>query len=213
MNCFILARAVCCSVALPVIAGGCTSTKLTRVARYDPGRAPAGVVREAPASAAYRVKYADASGTGLRTLGGTRRIVGRGDTLGFVRGPGGTLVAVAGEERIPLDKLPASARYCVWIARREQPSQFTREVGKAVGTAAVATATGAAVAGLATGAVALEIWEQKLERDACAEDQPRRPRYRRHHRHGQRYQWVSPDPATPPGGGSQPPPPAPAPGR
>src|SRR4051812_18467235 len=102
--------------ALIASAGGCTSTKLTRVARYEPGRTPAEVRLPAPVSAAYRVKYADASGDGLRTLGGTQRIVGRGDTLGFVRAADGTLVAVAGDERIPLDKLPESARYCVWIA-------------------------------------------------------------------------------------------------
>ena len=160
--------------ALPLLAlcaCGCMSTRVTRVARFEPNRPPAAVREAAPRSAAYKVKYAVASGSAVRTAGGTKRIVRRGDTLGFASSRDGTLVAVAGDEQIPLDGLPPTVRYCVWTAREERPTQFSREVGKAAVTAVVVPAAGA----LLIGSAYLD-----AQNDECEQEEESKLRERRH---------------------------------
>src|SRR5687767_9367817 len=97
---------------LPLLAGGCMSTKTRRLARFDTG-GDAPVIRPAPESAVYKVKYAGPIGHDLHAVGGTGRIVGEGEPIGFTTAGDGTVVAVAGDEQIPLDRLPPAARYCV----------------------------------------------------------------------------------------------------
>ena len=156
---------------------GCTKTELTRIARFNLGHSPQPVQRVAPTTGAYRVKYANVSSRELHTLGGTQRIVGRGGVLGFTTSEDGKVVALACTEQIPLDRLPDSARYCVWVAKEEKPTQFTREVGKAVDTAVSVTVTGAAVTALVAGEVALNA----LDDDDC--DDGEAPRHGHHHHH------------------------------
>jgi hypothetical protein len=143
------ARVVFSALLVALGAGGCNTWKVTRVARFEPGQPARDVHRPAPQSAAYKVRYASASGDELRTVGGTKRIVGEGRTLGFTAAPDGTVIAVAGDEQIPLDRLPPSARFCVWTTKERRPTQFTREVGKAAGTVGGAALTGGAVVGVA----------------------------------------------------------------
>src|SRR5439155_5780684 len=75
-------------------AGGCTSTRVLRVARFSPDGSNAQVLHLAPKSAAYRVKYADAGANRLRPLPSSTRIVGRGQPLGFVTADDGRILAV-----------------------------------------------------------------------------------------------------------------------
>ena len=126
-------------------AGGCMSTRVLRVAQFAPGGETARVEHLAPTSAAYHVKYADATGKGLQNVGGTKRIVARGERLGFVAADDGRIFAIAGEEQIALDRLPVSARYCVWTTSDKRPAQFNREVAKAVITGVTVTAVAVAV--------------------------------------------------------------------
>jgi hypothetical protein len=175
------ARVVVPAVLVALCAGGCNSWKVTRLARFEPGRAAVrDVHRPAPQSAAYKVQYASASGKGLRTVGGTKRIVCEGQPLGFTEAPDGMVIAVAGEEQIPLDKLPVSARFCVWTTKERRPTQFAREVGK--------VAAAALKGGVVVGIAALEIASDPPDRDdeECAERGRRR-------RLPKGYRWVGPE--------------------
>ena len=175
-------------LALFVTGGsGCTRTRLTRVARFEPALASDAIYKSAPRSAEYKVKYAVAGGDGLKGVGGTKRIVRRGDALGFTTTPEGTVIAVAGQEQFPLDKMPASARYCVWVSREERPTQFTREVGKVAAVAATGVLVGAVgVGAIATGANAAAL--ENYEPDEDDEDCEKKPR-----RRGRGYRWVGAD--------------------
>jgi hypothetical protein len=178
----------CFSLAmLALLTGGCTSTHVTRAARFEPAQT-AQAVRGAPQAGAYKVKYADVSGGGLRTVGGTQRIVGRGDPLGFTRSPEGKVVAVAGDEQIALEKLPPTARYCVWIAKDQRQTQFSREVGKAAAIAGAGVVVGALAGVEVLGALA------ESDNDNCDDSSDAgRNRHRRHHEHGKSYRWVGAD--------------------
>ncbi len=171
-------------VMLALVTGGCTSSHVTRAARFEPALTT-DAVRRAPQADAYKVKYADVTGGGLRTVGGTKRIVGQGDPLGFTLSPDGKVVAVAGAEQIALDELPPTARYCVWVARDQRPTQFSREVGKAAATAGAGVVV-AALAGVEVlGALA------ESDSDNCDESsESGRNHHRRHHQHGRSYRWV-----------------------
>ena len=151
---------------------GCVSTKTTRVARFEPAAAVDRVDRPAPKAAAYKVKFADESGEGLRTLGGTKRIVGRGERLVFATSPDGTVIAVAGDERIVLDRLPESVRYCVWTCSEKRRTQFSREVEKAASVAGAA----ALLVGLGVADVMIEA---ALDKAIDTDDRDRDHRRRR----------------------------------
>jgi hypothetical protein len=173
-------------VLLPLLAGGCMSTRTRRVARYDTGPSIFAVERPAPRTGEYKVKYARA-GHDLHAAGGTKRIVGAGDPLGFMTAEDGTVVAIAGDERIPLPHLPATARYCVWSFKERGPTQFTKEVGKATDAAATVTAFAGAtalIAGLVAADVYLDSLDDKDDRE-CEEQDRRRPTPRG-------YRWVGP---------------------
>src|SRR2546425_6992053 len=83
-------------------ADGCTKTGVQRVARFEPGAAWS-VQRAAPAASSYKIRYADFAGGGMKTVPGSRRVVDRGEPLGFRTAEDGTLLAVAGDETFPLD--------------------------------------------------------------------------------------------------------------
>jgi hypothetical protein len=175
------------AVLFALCAGGCSSWKVMRVARFDPGRSAPNVQRPAPDSAAYQVKYAGPGGR-LHTLGGTKRIVARGEPLGFSAAPDGTIVALAGDDQIPLDNLPPSARYCVWTHKERRPTQFTREVGKASETTLLFVALGS-----------LKVAEIYLESEFADDDDcDDSDRDRKTHRRRRAPRWVGPNPSAAP---------------
>lgn len=187
-----LTRLVAALLIVPLSAGGCTSTKTRRLARFDTG-GDAPVVRPAPESGVYKVKYAGPSGHDLHAVGGTGRILGEGDPIGFTTAGNGTIVAVAGGEQIPLDRLPPAARYCVWSFKEKRATQFTREVGKAtdtVGQAAAVAGGVALVGGLVVGHLYLDALADEMKRERC-EDRDRRRRKPRG------YRWVGPQSPAP----------------
>ena len=185
----------------PLLTTGCMSTKTRRLARFDTGGGASPVIRPAPASGVYKVKYAGPTGRDLRALGGTGRIVGQGEPIGFTAAEDGTVVAVAGDEQIPLDRLPPGARYCVWSFKAKRPTQFTREVGKAtdtVGQAAAFAGGVALVGGLVVGHLYLDALTDEMERERC-DDRDRRRRKPRG------YRWVGAPPPDPQKPAPQPP--------
>ena len=183
-------------VLLALSDGGCTSTHVIRAVRFEPVQ-PGEAVRRAPQSGTYKVRYADVAGGGLRTVEGTGRIVGQGDPLGFALAEDGTVVAIAGAERIPLDDLPPTSRYCVWIAKEQRQTQFSREVGKATLTVGTGFLVGALAGAEVLGAMAAS------DGDDC--DDASGAGGKRHHRHGRTYRWVGADGGQPnPGDAGQP---------
>ena len=184
---------------LPLLAGGCTSIKTRRLARFDT-RGDAPVLRPAPETGVYKVKYAGPAGHDLHSVGGTGRIVGEGETIGFTAAGDGTVMAVAGGEQIPLERLPPAARYCVWSFKEKRATQFTREVGKAgdtVGQAAAVAGGVALVGGLVVGQMYLEAMADEMTGDRCDDRDRDRDRRRRRPRG---YRWVgqqSPAPQQP----------------
>jgi hypothetical protein len=173
--------------------GGCVRTQVRRVARFAPSAPDEGIERRAPVSAVYRVMYAGGGRPGLHRLPGSGRIVARGEAIGFSRREDGRLVAVAGEERVPLDKLPPSARYCVWLAEVKRQTEFGKVVAKAT-NAAAKTATVAA--GVGAGAVGSYLEneeaadEQRREDGACAGERGGGAAYNpKHHGHRHHGHW------------------------
>lgn len=111
---------------------GCMKTGIERVVRFQPGGGgDQAVVHAAPEGSSYKVKYADASGGGLKTVPGSRRGVGRGEPLGFQTADDGTLLAVAGDETFPLGVPADRVHHVVWCRRVQRPRQFFVEAGRA----------------------------------------------------------------------------------
>ena len=117
-------RLVCLATCVGLIAGGCTQTRIDMVAKYHPGT-PSKVDRT-PDVGVYKIKFAAGDARAkLHTLHGSKRFLGKGQPLGFVRGDDGAVIAVAGEERFPA-KLPPHARFCVWYTKTEEPTDLAR---------------------------------------------------------------------------------------
>jgi hypothetical protein len=158
-------RLVCLATMIGLVAGGCTQTRVTMVAKYHPG-APARVDR-APDVGVYKIKYAAGpAGEEMHTLHGSKRFLGKGQPVGFVRDEDGQIIAVAGEERFPA-KLPEGARFCVWYFKTKETSNFAREVGDTLAFVGGATLA----VGLVAGIIAIELADDECphgyDRDEC----------------------------------------------
>lgn len=164
-------RLVCLATCVGLVAGGCTQTRVDMVAKYHPGT-PSKVDRT-PDVGVYKIKFAAGeAGAKLHTLHGSKRFLGKGQPLGFVHGEDGAIIAVAGEERFPA-KLPPHARFCVWVTKSEEPTDFGRaasDAGEFMGKAALA---GVLYGGLLILAVALGVDDDDcrhgLDEDLCDE--------------------------------------------
>jgi hypothetical protein len=139
-------RVVYVATVVGLVAGGCTQTRVAMVAKYQPGT-PSRVDR-APEVGVYKIKYAAGpAGEEMHTLHGSKRLLGKGQPVGFVPGEDGQIIAVAGEERFPA-MFPEGTRFCVWYTKSEEPSDFALGAGDAahkLGVAAVIGAVGAVV--------------------------------------------------------------------
>ena len=168
-------RLICLSTCL-LLAGGCVATQRQKMARFRPESSAGRVARVAPDSGVYKVKWRGGEGDEWKTLEGTKRIVRRGQRLGFESAPDGGVVAVAGNERFLLVGLPASAEQCAWYVKTEEETPFSKEVKQFARTVAGAVATGAVFVGV----VALHAAADSLSHDHDGCDDCRRGRCRRH---------------------------------
>lgn len=120
------------------------------VAEYRPGRPER--IGHAPIEAMYAVRWSDGSADFSQTLGGTARYFRRGAPIGFCTDDSGAVVALAGSERIVLNRHPRAARRFAWYYRVKQPSHLTKETQKvltALGEGLVLVTGIAAMVGLA----------------------------------------------------------------
>ena len=163
-------RFVCVATCLGLVAGGCTQTRVDMVAKYHPGT-PSKVGRT-PDVGVYKIKFAAGdAGAKLHTLHGSKRFLGKGQPLGFVHGEDGAIIAVAGEERFPA-KLPPHARFCVWVTKSEEPTDFGRgasDTGEFLGKAAMAGVLGGVLLLAAVAALHDDDCRHGRDRDRCDE--------------------------------------------
>jgi hypothetical protein len=164
-------RLVCLLTCLSLIAGGCTHTSVKQVAPYQPGEPLR--VSQTPAVGIYKIKYASADDEELKTLHGSKRILGKGQPIGFERAEDGQVIAVAGYEKFPA-LLPPGARFCVWSTKTEKPSRFAQNMD-ALGQAAVGTAIVGGILVLAVAAASTD--------DDCHDDDNGYSSHRHHHKH------------------------------
>ena len=134
---------------------------------------PAPVVKHlAPASGVYKVKFATqpnaADEDDFHTYGGARRVVRRGEVLGFSTDNDGRLYAIAGDETFPLRPRRGGHRapaYLVWAYRPEVRPVF--DLGESIVDAGRLAFAGLLVIGV----VALWLWAHSVDRDdrRCSE--------------------------------------------
>jgi hypothetical protein len=162
-------------VVLLLTACGCTATRERSVARYELGAAAK--VQPAPDSGIFKVKWASDAKGPFQTVTQTKRLVARGEKVGFATDDGGRVIAVAGREWFPLDRLPNGARYCAWTYQVEKETKLgkgLKTAGKAIGDAALVT--GGAAALVALEAATAYAWDQ-ADDDQTAD-------HNHHHGHG-----------------------------
>jgi hypothetical protein len=136
------------------------------------GAAEAQVLKQvAPASGVYKVKFATtpaADPDDFHTYGGTRRVLHRGDFVGFGRDETGRVYAIAGDETFPLPERRRAKRmpnYLVWSYHVADP--VTMRFGDTLHEIGEALFVTALVVGFVAG-VGFVLWA-KLHDDDCCE--------------------------------------------
>jgi hypothetical protein len=171
----IVRRGLALLVALSVAtAPGCAGRGRATVAWF-PVRPPAEgepreVTQAAPESAVYKVRFAtraDAAPDDFHAYGGARRVLRRGDAVGFAHGPDGLVYAIAGDEAFPLRPRAGGKRtpaYLVWSYRpADHRSNHLGEFGQGLLDTGKLILIGAAIVGL----VALWLWAEFHDDDDC----------------------------------------------
>ena len=167
---------VALTLVVSVPLAGCAGRNPARLAwfpfRPSSPEAPQKVEQAAPESAVYKVKFATRPNAGpddFHTYGGARRVVRRGETLGFSHGPDGTVYAIAGDESFPLRPREGRKRVPAYLVWSYQPAdhQHSDEFGEALLTAGKVVAIGA----IAVGAVALWLWAETHDDDCDCDRQ------------------------------------------
>jgi hypothetical protein len=139
-----------------VLAPGCAKQYVAKVATFEPTQ-QASVIEQAPHTGNYSLQFT-AQRKYLKTpLYASDRWVQRGDALGFKKNDDGSIVAVCGLEQIPIESMPPKATHVMWYHKSKVPTQFGKEVNKALrATGEVATVAGTCVA--IAGLAALALW-------------------------------------------------------
>lgn len=164
------------ALTVALLSVGCVKSKTSTFAKYERGAEP--LVRPAPEGGLYRVQWMAERDGEPESVVQSKRIIRRGDDLGFTTDPDGRVFAVAGPETFPLDKLPHGARYCAWSYKYERPTQFATNLRATADVAGKAAVIGVVGAGLIAGEIALQAFEGD---DDCDEGDDRGGR---HHHHG-----------------------------
>jgi hypothetical protein len=166
-------------VSIFSLIGGCTKTIQQRVGTFYPGAAP--TTQPVPKTAVYSIRFVDERGKKTGGIPNSNRLLQAGEPAGFDIDEAKGLVAVAANERIAID-IPAG-QGAVWSARYRQPTQFSKEVAKAVvatGKAAKAAAVGA---GVVAGAVFMGELESEDDHDYSKDVDPRQQERERRNGH------------------------------
>jgi hypothetical protein len=126
-----------------LLTAGCTKTKVFTTAPFTPG-AEEPITRRAPRDAVYKVKWFDPAKGELHTLHGTERVVFAGERIGFAPRPEGGVLAFAGDEEFPIERISPRAAYCIWVAKVKKETMLARRM-RQVAAAGGKLAVGAAI--------------------------------------------------------------------
>jgi hypothetical protein len=92
----------------------------------------------------YKIKYATVQDDTLKTLHGSHRILGKGQSIGFERDADGAVIAVAGDERFRRDAAGGRAVLRVVFEAEDTP-RFQQHLGDFVDVAVPVLVVGAVV--------------------------------------------------------------------
>ncbi len=139
---------VCGLLACALLAGGCAQTRRETLGKFRPDRGDS-VLTSTPRTGTYKIKFPDASSGEMKTAPYSKRLLRRGTPVGFRAGPGGQVIAIAGDETFPVQGLPPSAEYCVWYYKyKDAPDvpDAVKDAGAVLGSGALVVGGAAVVA-------------------------------------------------------------------
>jgi hypothetical protein len=141
---------------------GCVRTREIKLVRYGAGNEPA--LRTITQSGVYRIKWK--IDDKFKSAAVKPRYLTAGTPVGFETAEDGTVIAIAGEQRIRVGREPPRAQYCCWYQRWKEESRFGIEVREFV----VAAVVGSAVVGGTIAALTVDAY--------LNQDRDRKDRYR-----------------------------------
>ena len=118
---------------------GCTKVVSYPVAAFHPGSTP--TTQPVPKTAVYSIRFLDEKGKKFGGIPGSQRLLAAGEHAGFELDESGSVVAIAANEKFPIE-VPAG-QGMVWSTTYRRPTQFSKEMAKATVTAGKAAAVGA----------------------------------------------------------------------
>jgi len=163
-----------------ILAPGCARKYVAKVAPLERGKSEV-VMKPAPRSGMYMVQFV-ANDKYIKDAGATpARWVKKGEQVGFREDQDGTIVAIAGDNELPVVGVPARATHVMWYHKSKQPTHFGKSMSKTgdlLQQLMLATAVGA-------GAVALGgLYLYSLAHDDDCDDTPSYVKhYRKKHKH------------------------------
>lgn len=171
----VVRRILALLVAIAVAAApGCAGRRRATVAWFPvqpPSQdTPREVTQAAPESAVYKVKFAtrpDAGPEDYHTYGGARRVVRRGEAVGFAHGPDGRVYAIAGDETFPLRPRTGCRRIPAYLVWSYQPAEHHPDDLSAIGRGLLDTGKVILIAAAVVGLVALWLWVELHGDDDC----------------------------------------------
>jgi len=125
---------------IAIVLPGCVKVVQHRIANYSPG-APA-TTQPVPQTAVYSVKLLNAKGKKICGVEGSDHFLKKGTSVGFATNDTGTVYAFAGNDSFPIDLPVPPGHSIVWSSFNRRPTQFGKELGKAIITTGKAAAVG-----------------------------------------------------------------------
>ena len=160
-----MTRQIISLTLVAALLSGCGTVHTERVAKFKPGTGIKTVRVTEPG--AYQVHWKQRSSDKLHVVRETARFLRKDQTVGFEQRPDGTIIAIAGDERIPLPAPPRKAVYCMWYTKWDEPTALTNGTAAAIKGAGNVAAVGALVGVAAVLAVA-EADTSNDDDDTCA---------------------------------------------
>lgn len=130
-----------------VLFAGCAKTITHQVATMRPANNSTPTTQPIAEAGMYQVKIKQAGDKRYHSIEGTpRMLLPAGTVVGFRQDSNGVVYALVGQKEIRID-LPDDWESAVWFSSHTKPTQFAREVGKAVDATGKVAGVGAYLVG------------------------------------------------------------------
>ncbi len=160
----IFRRIASAALSCAIFCTGCTKTRVTTLGRNE--SLVCETSQRAKYIGTYTALWTESDRKHLHEIPGSDRFVHTGERLGFKRLGDGQVIAVHGDVRLPLNGVPATAKYVVWRNTAKVRTQFGREVDK-VGEGTLHVVQGTALVLIGVGVAALVIYVVLHPSDDC----------------------------------------------